>query len=107
MYSGKELVINMINAAVLELLVSIATYYAIKILLGVQKDKRLKLFCIILMKLFFLNLTIVFYKYTHTLTTTLVTKDRVLAHNPVGALYQTKAYYKKLMADPASGEKGQ
>ena len=40
-----------------------------------------------LMKLFFLNLTIVFYKYTHTLTTTLVTKDRVLAHNPVGALY--------------------
>ena len=29
-----------------------------------------------------------FYKYTHTLTTTLVTKDRVLAHNPVGALYQ-------------------
>ena len=48
-----------------------------------------------------------FYKYTHTLTTTLVTKDRVLAHNPVGALYQTKAYYKKLMADPASGEKGQ
>lgn len=68
MYSGKELVINMINAAVLELLVSIATYYAIKILLGVQKDKRLKLFCIILMKLFFLNLTIVFYKYTHILT---------------------------------------
>lgn len=48
-----------------------------------------------------------FYKYTHTLTTTLVTKDRVLAHNPVGALYQTKAYYKKLMADPASGEKEQ
>ena len=35
------------------------------------------------------------------------TKDRVLAHNPVGALYQTKAYYKKLMADPASGEKEQ
>ena len=48
-----------------------------------------------------------FYKYTHTLTTTLVTKDRVLAHNPVGALYQTKAYYKKLMTDPASGEKVQ
>ena len=48
-----------------------------------------------------------FYKYTHTLTTTLVTKDRVLAHNPVGALYQTKAYYKKLMADTASGEKEQ
>lgn len=53
MYSGKELVINMINAAVLELLVSIATYYAIKILLGVQKDKRLKLFCIILIEIIF------------------------------------------------------
>lgn len=38
-----------------------------------------------------------FYKYTNTLTTTLITKDRVLAHNPVGALYQTKAYYKKLL----------
>lgn len=38
-----------------------------------------------------------FYKYTNTLTTTLVTKDRVLAHNPVAALYQTKAYYSKLL----------
>jgi uncharacterized metal-binding protein len=37
-----------------------------------------------------------FYKYSKALVTTLVAKDRVLAHNPVGALYQTKAYYKKL-----------
>lgn len=37
-----------------------------------------------------------FYKYSKALVTTLVAKDRVLAHNPVGALYQAKAYYKKL-----------
>ena len=38
-----------------------------------------------------------FYKYSEALCTTLVTKDKVLAHNPVGALYQTNTYYKKLM----------
>lgn len=38
-----------------------------------------------------------FYKYSDALTTTLITKDRVLAHNPVGALYQIKSYYKKLL----------
>jgi len=38
-----------------------------------------------------------FYKYSDALVTTLVTKDRVLAHNPVGALYQTGTYYKKLL----------
>ena len=38
-----------------------------------------------------------FYKYSHALVTTLVAKDRVLAHNPVGALYQVKSYYKKLI----------
>ena len=38
-----------------------------------------------------------FYKYSEALVTTLVAKDRVLAHNPVGALYQTKGYYKKLL----------
>lgn len=37
------------------------------------------------------------YKYSKALVTTLVAKDRVLAHNPAGALYQAKAYYKKLM----------
>lgn len=40
-----------------------------------------------------------FYKYSEVLSTTLVTKDRVLAHNPVGALYQVKAYYKRLLDD--------
>lgn len=37
-----------------------------------------------------------FYKYSDALCTTLVTKDRVLGHNPVVALYQSKAYYSKL-----------
>ncbi len=38
-----------------------------------------------------------FYKYSEALCTTLVTKDRVLGHNPVVALYQTDSYYKKLL----------
>ena len=37
-----------------------------------------------------------FYKYSEALVTTLVSKDRVLAHNPAGALYQIDSYYKKL-----------
>ena len=37
-----------------------------------------------------------FYKYTEAPATTLVTKDRVLAHNPVGALYHADKYYKRL-----------
>lgn len=45
-----------------------------------------------------------FYKYANGLTTTLVTKDRVLAHNPVGALYQSRAYYKKLLLAPVGEE---
>ena len=36
-----------------------------------------------------------FYKYSDALVTTLVTKDRVLAHNPVGALYLADGYCKK------------
>ena len=40
-----------------------------------------------------------FYKYSDALVTTLVAKDRVLAHNPAGALYQAGAYYKKLLKD--------
>lgn len=40
-----------------------------------------------------------FYKYANGISTTLVTKDRVLAHNPVGALYQSRAYYKRLLAE--------
>ena len=38
-----------------------------------------------------------FYKYSEALTTTLIAKDRVLAHNPAGALYQTNSYYRKLL----------
>ena len=38
-----------------------------------------------------------FYKYSHTTTTTLVTKDRVLGHNPVACLYLTGSYYRKLL----------
>ena len=49
-----------------------------------------------------------FYKYSDALCTTLVTKDRVLGHNPVAALYQIKTYYAKLLqedhGDPESEE---
>lgn len=45
-----------------------------------------------------------FYKYAKGITTTLVTKDRVIAHNPVGALYQARAYYKKLLLAPVGEE---
>lgn len=34
-----------------------------------------------------------FYKYSDALVTTLVAKDRVLAHNPVAAVYQSDKYY--------------
>jgi uncharacterized metal-binding protein len=40
-----------------------------------------------------------FYKHSDAPVTTLVVKDRVLGHNPVAALYQTKAYYSRLLAD--------
>ena len=46
-----------------------------------------------------------FYKYSEALVTTLVAKDRVLAHNPVGALYQAGAYYKKLLAENEENKK--
>ena len=43
-----------------------------------------------------------FYKYAEAMTTTLVTKDRVLGHNPVAALYQADAYYhQKLLGEQA------
>lgn len=41
-----------------------------------------------------------FYKYSKALCTTLVTKDRVLGHNPVAALYTSKSYYAKLLEKP-------
>ena len=36
-----------------------------------------------------------FVKYSEAPATTLVVKDRVLAHNPVGAIYQAEGYYKR------------
>lgn len=38
-----------------------------------------------------------FYKHSEALCTTLVTKDRVLGHNPIAALYQADKYYSRLM----------
>lgn len=35
-----------------------------------------------------------FYKYSDALCTTLITKDRVLGHNPAAALYQADSYYR-------------
>lgn len=37
-----------------------------------------------------------FYKYSDALVTTAVTKDRVLGHNPVAALYTADSYYSRL-----------
>lgn len=34
-----------------------------------------------------------FYRYSEALVTTLITKDRVLGHNPAAALYQADTYY--------------
>ena len=36
-----------------------------------------------------------FYRYADAMTTTLVAKDRALAHNPVGAIYMSDGYMKK------------
>lgn len=36
-----------------------------------------------------------FYKYSDAMVTTLVAKDRVLAHNPCGAIYCADGYFKK------------
>lgn len=38
-----------------------------------------------------------FIKHSNAIVTTVVTKDRVLGHNPCVALYQAGAYYKRLM----------
>ncbi|MDR1702014.1 MAG: DUF1847 domain-containing protein [Sporomusaceae bacterium] len=35
-----------------------------------------------------------FYKYSNALVTTLITKDRVLANNPAGAVYCAESYYR-------------
>ena len=39
-----------------------------------------------------------FYKYSEALCTTLVAKDRVLAHNPAGAIYCASNYMKSRLA---------
>ena len=46
-----------------------------------------------------------FYRHAEAMTTTLVTKDRVLAHNPAGALYCAEGYFReKLQAgEPPAG----
>lgn len=38
-----------------------------------------------------------FFKHAQALTTVLVTKDRVLGHNPVAALYGVKVYFQRLI----------
>lgn len=38
----------------------------------------------------------IFLQHIKAPVTVLIAKDRVLAHNPVGALYTAKTYYKKL-----------
>lgn len=38
-----------------------------------------------------------FHKYIEGPTTTMIVKDRVLAHNPAAALYTTHSFYKKIL----------
>lgn len=38
-----------------------------------------------------------FCKHSEALVTTLIVKDRVLAHNPAAALYTSRSYYKRVM----------
>lgn len=44
-----------------------------------------------------------FYRSSEAPVTTLVVKDRVLAHNPVGALYTSSSYYRDLKEGGVSG----
>lgn len=39
------------------------------------------------------------YRYSDAFVTTLVVKDRVLAHNPAGALYCSEGYYKEKLLE--------
>ncbi|AET68743.1 uncharacterized metal-binding protein [Desulfosporosinus orientis DSM 765] len=41
----------------------------------------------------------IFIKYSDAPVTTLITKDRVLAHNPAGALYTSGFYYTRLLEE--------
>ena len=46
-----------------------------------------------------------FIKYSAAPVTTLIVKDRVLCHNPVAALYNSKTYYKRLLEPEEEPEK--
>ena len=46
-----------------------------------------------------------FFKYSKAFTTVLIAKDRVLAHNPVGALYTTGSYYARMLRGIEAPEK--
>ena len=43
-----------------------------------------------------------FFKYSKAPVTVLAVKDRVLAHNPLGAVYLSESAYKKKMFPPSS-----
>ena len=47
---------------------------------------------------------VLFYKYAKGPVTTLVVKDRVLGNNPVQALYQARAYYKRLLENTVADD---
>jgi len=44
-----------------------------------------------------------FFKHSRAPVTVLVAKDRVLAHNPAGALYTAGGYYRRLAGGPLKG----
>jgi len=41
----------------------------------------------------------IFIEYFEAPVTTLITKDKVLVHNPVAALYANAHYYKRLLTE--------
>jgi uncharacterized metal-binding protein len=45
-----------------------------------------------------------FLKNVHALTTVFAVKDRVLGHNPIAALYQSRAYYRRLRSAGIGGK---
>ncbi len=44
-----------------------------------------------------------FLKHARALTTVFAVKDRVLGHNPMAALYQSRAYYRRLRSNDIAG----
>lgn len=42
-----------------------------------------------------------FYRYSDAMVTTLIAKDRVLAHNPAGAVYCAEGYFRKVLKSDA------